>query len=180
MSGGAERDVWLVGPRGAGKTTVGRVLAHRLARPFVDTDEIVTARLGVSIADFFAKSGEDEFRIREAAVVAELEKGRGRVIAAGGGVPLLSENQERLRATGLVCFLDVDAGRASSRVPGSGGGRPRLTADAWSEEMRRIVAERRPVYRAVADVVVDADPPVETVLALLLEALAAHGIVARA
>jgi shikimate kinase len=167
--------IFLVGYRGTGKTTVGRLLADRLGWGFVDADDRVEAAAGRSIAEIFAAEGEAGFRDREAAVLADLCGLTRHVVATGGGVVLRPENRERLKA-GFVAWLTASPEAVWRRLvtdPATAGRRPNLTARGGPEEVRELIVAREPLYRAVADLVVDtqARSPHEAADAIL----AAHG-----
>lgn len=144
------RPVALIGPMAAGKSSVGRKLASSIGARFVDTDRAIVREHG-PIADLFVARGEPEFRRIEAdAVAAALVDGA--VVSLGGGAPLAAATQERL-ATARVVLLMIDDRQAERRIAGSG--RP-LLADGGIDAWRRILAEREPTYRALADLEVDA------------------------
>jgi len=142
------RTIAVIGPMGAGKSSVGRKLAKRLGLPFVDTDQRIVGRHG-SIADLFAERGEAAFRTLEREVVAEA-LGEDGVVALGGGAVLDAATREDL-ARCHVILLTVDEAAVADRL--TSGSRPLLVdgLDSW----RRIAAERDVVYRGVADLVVD-------------------------
>src|SRR5947207_704151 len=121
----AERNLALIGFMGTGKTTVGRLCAAQLGYDFYDSDTVIEARAGCSIARFFAEHGEAAFRQREREVIAELAAMPGRVIAAGGGAALDPDNMGCLRATGLVVLLTASPEAILSRV-GNAQTRPLL------------------------------------------------------
>lgn len=165
-------DIVLVGLMGAGKTSVGRALAARLGWRFVDTDALVEAGTGRTVAQIFVAEGEGGFRRREAAAIAGLAGPRGvaeadphpplagtrpggRVVAAGGGAVLLPGNRERLRALGPVVWLQARPETLASRV-GAGEERPLLGADP-AATLARLAAERAPPYQAAADCAVATD-----------------------
>ena len=146
--------VVLVGPMGAGKTTVGRLLASAWGLSLRDTDADVERLEGRSVSDIFVDSGEEYFREREhAAVVAALAEHDG-VLALGGGAVLDPRTQEAL-APHVVVFLKVGLSDAVKRV-GLGHGRPLLLGNVRSR-VKNLLDERLPVYLSVADVVVDTD-----------------------
>ncbi len=153
--------VVLVGMMGAGKTTVGRLLARRLGRPFVDVDDVVVAAAGRSIPDVFALEGEAGFRARERRALAQVcAAGVPQVVACGGGAVLDPANRAVLASRARVVWLRASPEVLADRV-GDGTARPLLagTADA-AERARRLgalAAEREAVYAAVADEVVDTD-----------------------
>ena len=146
--------VVLVGPMGAGKTTVGRLLADAWGVRLRDTDQDVEAAEGRSVSDIFVDSGEAYFREQEhAAVVAALETHDG-VLALGGGAVLDSRTRAALRDH-LVVFLRVGLSDAVKRV-GLGHGRPLLLGNVRSR-VKVLLDERTPIYLEVADAVVDTD-----------------------
>ena len=146
--------VVLVGPMGAGKTTVGGLLASRWGVTLRDTDQDVEASEGRSVSDIFVDSGEAYFREREhAAVVAALE-GHDGVLALGGGAVLDPRTRTAL-GPHRVAFLRVGLSDAVKRV-GLGTGRPLLLGNVRSR-VKILLDERTPIYESVADVVVDTD-----------------------
>lgn len=166
------RTIVLVGMRASGKTTVGRELAARLGRPFVDVDELIEGLAGRSADAVLARDGEPAFRALEARAL-ELAAGRpGAVVATGGGSVLLGDAFARLARGALVAFLDappeVLERRASIRP------RPALTSLAPRAEIEELRARRLPLYRAAADVVIPvgvpgAPDPILAVLSALQE-----------
>jgi shikimate kinase len=150
--------VALIGPPGAGKTTVGRELARQLGLEFWDTDEMVERSLGLAVSEVFTRLGEPAFRQAERAAVAEVltrAETAGLVVALGGGAPLDPVSFEALRSGPLVAFLEVSAGLAARRV-GLSQARPLLAASP-RKLWRELMAARRPVYEALADVTVQVD-----------------------
>ncbi|PYM81437.1 MAG: hypothetical protein DME09_16795, partial [Candidatus Rokuibacteriota bacterium] len=138
--------IMLVGFMGAGKSTVGRLLARRLGRCFVETDDMIVAREGRSIPDIFGESGEARFRELEAEVLESLGLKRGDVIATGGGLPCREGRMARLRALGTVVWLKGDFGEMYERAGGAGL-RPML-AERSRAEVEALYREREPHYRA--------------------------------
>lgn len=149
---GEPRSVILVGFMGAGKSTVGRMLARRLGLCFVETDAMITAREGRSIPEIFAERGEPYFRALEAQVLDELATKRAHVIATGGGFPCRPGVMDRLRALGTVVWLAVDFDAVYARATRLGG-RPML-AGRSREEVAALYEDRRPHY-ARADLAID-------------------------
>jgi shikimate kinase len=137
-------NVILVGFMGAGKSTVGRLLARRLGLCFVETDDMITAREGKPISEIFAERGEGHFRALEAAVLEGLEGKRGHVIATGGGFPCRPGVMERLRALGTVVWLAADFETLYARASRLGG-RPML-ATRSREEAAALYEARKPHY----------------------------------
>lgn len=143
----------LIGYRGSGKTTIGRLLAGRLKTPFIDADEHLESQAGKTIREIFATEGEPSFRDRESAVLRELTQGGVRVLATGGGVVLREENRERIRESGFVVWLTADADTLWERLqtdPVTRERRPNL-AGGGLEEVTRMLAVREPLYRGLAN-----------------------------
>jgi shikimate kinase len=137
--------ILLVGFMGAGKSTVGRLLARRLGRCFVETDDMIVAREGRSIPDIFREAGEARFRELEAEVLESLGLKRNDVVATGGGLPCRNGRMERLRALGTVVWLKGDFGEMCERARGAGR-RPMLDARSPAE-VEALYREREPYYR---------------------------------
>lgn len=150
----------LIGYRGSGKSSVGRVLASRLGWAFVDADEEIERRTGVSIASIFAEEGEDGFRRREAAVMEELLARERCVVAAGGGAVLSGRTRQLMAACGPVVYLRVSPTTAETRMKNdalSGQRRPALTGLPVREEIETLMTTREPLYRECATIAVEAD-----------------------
>ena len=139
---------------GAGKTTIGRSLARRLELDFIDSDREIEARTGVSIPTVFEIEGEEGFRKREAQVIEDLSRLRGRVVATGGGVVLRQENRDRLRESGFVVYLNVPPSTLWERTRRDRN-RPLLQVEDPLLRLKELYALRDPFYREVADLVVD-------------------------
>src|SRR5213592_4845534 len=142
----------LIGYRGSGKTTIGRRLADRLWWPFVDTDDIVVKKAGKSIADIFEQHGEKRFRDLESDAVKEVAHLQEHVIALGGGAVLRPENVTALRkGEHKIVYLKCDPAELHKRIqadPNTSRHRPNLTGVGGLEEIRTLLAEREPLYRA--------------------------------
>ena len=147
-------NIYLVGLMGAGKTTIGRSLAKRLGRGFIDTDKEIEARTGVSIPTIFEIEGEDGFRKRESQVIAELSAQHGRVIGTGGGSVLRPENRANMRAGGFVIYLNVPPQMLWERTRHDRN-RPLLQVADPLLKLNELFAIRDPLYREVASLVVD-------------------------
>lgn len=147
-------NIYLVGLMGAGKTTVGRQLARRLGRRFVDIDHEIVERTGVSIPTIFEIEGEEGFRRREAQVIAELTKATDIVLATGGGVVLNAENRKRLHDTGWVVYLNVPPALLYERTRHDRN-RPLLRVPDPRARLEELHAVRDPLYREIAHLVVD-------------------------
>ncbi len=164
--------LYLIGPRGSGKSTVGPLLAARLGWKFTDADEALEASAGRSIADIFAAEGEAGFREREADLLGDLARQDRHVIACGGGVVLKSANRQLLRTTGHCVWLTGDTKTLCRRLdcdPATASRRPALTELPVQAEVERLVREREPFYREVAHLTVATDgrSPADIVSAIL-------------
>jgi len=150
--------VVLIGYRGSGKTTVGRLLAARLGRTFVDCDEVIVARHGKSIREIFADGGEEAFRRLEAAAIAELAGKADHIIAVGGGAISRKENREAL-ANHFIVYLRAEPRALLKRIqsdPGSSDNRPNLTSlGGGIEEIEALLGQREPIYRAAMNAELD-------------------------
>lgn len=152
--------LYLVGLRGSGKTTVGRLVAARLNWGFVDADDEIETRAGASIASLFESVGLEGFRVRESEVLRDLALLEEHVIATGGGCVVREENRELMRTTGVVVWLAARPSTLAARVQSaseSARRRPPLTPLPALAEMERVAREREPWYRAAADCTIDTD-----------------------
>ena len=149
-----EDNLILVGMMGAGKTTVGRLLARRLKRQFLDSDLEIERRCGVRIPVIFDIEGEAGFRARETQVIAELSALEGIVLATGGGVVLAEQNRHQLASRGTVVYLHARPGHLWLRVRHDRN-RPLLATPNPQKRLEELYAERDPLYREVADIVLD-------------------------
>lgn len=156
--------VFLVGYRGCGKSTVGRLLAERLGWESVDSDDVVEAEAGKTIAAIFAEAGEPAFRDLEERIVAGLAARERTAVSLGGGAVLREATRQRLAAAGPVFWLTAPARTLAARIAGdttTGDRRPSLTGLSGLAEVERVLTQREPIYRECATVAVDADgrPP---------------------
>ena len=158
---GEKENIVLIGMPASGKSTVGKILAERLGRKFVDTDDIITKRIGMPISDFFKQEGEERFREIEAEVIKELADKTSLVIATGGGAILRHENVDNLRYNGRLFFIDRPLEKL---VPTES--RP-LSADRASIEKR--YSERYSIYCSLCDLHIDADCDAKQVTNRILE-----------
>jgi shikimate kinase len=148
--------IFLVGMMGSGKTTVGRLLTRRLGWRFLDSDEQVGRNTGQTVPEIFAARGEAAFRAAEARALAEAAlTDTPTVVAVAGGAVLDPANREVIRGHGPVVWLRARVETLADRV-GDGTGRP-LLGDDPTAALRRLYAQRRPVYDELAQVVVDVD-----------------------
>jgi shikimate kinase len=151
---GQRNNIYLVGLMGSGKTTIGRVLARRMGRRFVDSDHEIEARTGVRIPTIFELEGETGFRRREAQTIAELSTEIGIVMATGGGAVLRPENREVLARTGWVVYLDVPTHVLLERTRHDTN-RPLLQVPDPLGKLNALHGERDPLYREIAHIIVD-------------------------
>jgi shikimate kinase len=148
--------IFLVGMMGVGKTTVGRLLAERLGRPYIDSDEQVMANTGKTVPEIFESDGEPAFRAQEKQALEQaVASPVPAVISVAGGAVLDPANRELLKANGKVVWLRARVDTMAQRV-GRGEGRP-LLGDDPGAVLARLYPQRRPLYEEVADVVVDVD-----------------------
>ena len=147
------KSIYLVGLMAVGKSTVGKLLAEKLNRPFFDSDKEIEKNAGAEISWIFDVEGEAGFRRREASVLADLACHRHVVIATGGGAILAEENRQLMADRGIVIFLNVSVAQQVKRT-GSGEGRPLLQAVDREETLRKLMFEREPLYRGLADVII--------------------------
>jgi shikimate kinase len=170
--------VILVGMMGAGKTTVGRLLADRLQWGYLDSDAQVMASTGSSVPELFAERGEEAFRAEESRVLAEaLSSPEPVVVSAAAGVVLLPGNRDLLQRSGVVVWLRADP-RVLARRVGKGEGRP-LLGDQPAARLADLYEVRKPLYESVAQVTIDVDglTPDQVIDRLLAEpVLADRGI----
>jgi len=150
----APGNIFLVGMMGAGKTSVGKMLARNLGKVFYDSDQVIESRTGVKIPVIFELEGEAGFRAREAAVIAELTALREVVLATGGGAVLDAESRRWLAARGTVVYLHAAPADLYERVRHDKN-RPLLATPDPLAKLESLYAERDPLYREIADVVVD-------------------------
>lgn len=150
------KNIFLIGPMGVGKSTIGRKLASLLRMEFEDTDHEIQRRTGVDIPTIFDFEGEEGFRLRERAVVEELTQNIGLVLATGGGVVLDPENRRCLSARGVVVYLSCSTEQQYDRTR-QDRNRPLLQTDDPKSKLQDIMDERDPIYREMADLVISTE-----------------------
>ena len=156
--------IFLVGPMGAGKSTVGRILAERLEVAFIDSDGEIERRTGADIPWIFEIEGEEGFRKRESDVIADLVTRLPLVLATGGGVVMREQNRALLRSYGYVVYLNASL-REQTRRTGKDRNRPLLAGKNRSQVLGQLMEIRDPLYREVADLVLPTDNKSASVLA---------------
>lgn len=144
------QNIFLIGPMGAGKTTVGRNIARRLKMEFFDSDREIENLCGVSIPTIFEYEGEQGFRDRETKVIDELSQRSSILLATGGGSVLREENRQILSQRGIVIYLHVNLKEQFSRISNDKN-RPLLQTANPKETLRKMMLERAPIYESVAD-----------------------------
>ena len=147
-------NIVLIGFRGTGKSTVGRLLAKRLERGFIDSDKHIEGTTGKTIKSIFEDDGEEGFRKIEADVIAELSEEDNKVISAGGGAVLREENVRNLKDNGFLVLLEATPEIINSRIAQdkkTTQQRPSLTDRKPLDEIKHLIAEREPAYKSAAD-----------------------------
>jgi len=147
-------NVFLVGPMGVGKTTIGRVLADLLGLAFFDSDREIEASTGADIPWIFDVEGESGFRLREARMIEQLSQKRNIVLATGGGAVVSPENREWLKARGVVVYLRAPISQQVERTSRDKT-RPLLQTPNPEQKIRELMKIREPLYQDVADMVID-------------------------
>ena len=149
-------NIFLIGPMGAGKSTIGRKLAKKLKLQFFDSDQEVESRTGAKISLIFEIEGEQGFRTRETDVIDELTKYSDIVLATGGGVVLDPVNRKNLGERGVVVYLRANIKQLLKRTSRDTR-RPLLNTDNPREKMKELMEIRAPLYEEVADLIIDTD-----------------------
>jgi len=146
--------IFLVGPMGSGKTTIGRRLAKNLRMKFIDSDQELERRTGASVALIFDVEGEQGFRERESRIIEELTQLDDTVVATGGGAVLDPVNRNALASRGFVVYLHADLDQLVERTRRDTN-RPLLNTENPEDRLREILEVRDPLYREIADLIVD-------------------------
>ncbi len=150
----ASRNLFLVGLMGAGKTTVGKLLAKHLGKQFIDSDHEIERRTGVKVHLIFELEGEAGFRAREGAIIEELTQQENIVLATGGGAILQAENREALHNRGTVIYLRANVEDLWRRTRHDKS-RPLLQTENPRARLQQLLSQRDPLYRETAHLVVD-------------------------
>lgn len=169
--------IFLAGPRACGKTTVGKALAERLGWRFIDTDELVVRGAGCTVARIVERMGWGAFRDMEAAALQVAAESSHTVVATGGGMVLREANRTLMRTTGLVVVLHASVPVLAARLAADPlhAQRPSLTEKRLEDEVAEVLAQRAPLYNAVAHVRADAGQPVEEIVDMIIQALESGG-----
>jgi shikimate kinase len=142
--------------RGSGKTTIGKLLARRLGKQYIEMDELIVQRLGLSISEIVDTYGWQKFRDAEAEITLEVGGVDDVVNATGGGVVTRDENIRELKKKGKLVWLKANTDTLLKRI-GNGQSRPSLTGKSPREDMKAVMAERSPIYQRAADFIVDTE-----------------------
>lgn len=170
------QNIIFVGPMGAGKTTIGKQLARQLGRIFYDSDRVIEERTGANIPLIFEMEGEEGFRRREKAIIAELTNKQDIVLATGGGVVLDPENRDQITRQGFVIYLKAPLEQLFNRTA-KDKNRPLLQTPDPRKKLEEILSVRDPLYREVADVVIETDgSPARGVVKKLLALITDRGL----
>ncbi len=153
-------NLYLIGYRGSGKSTVARLVAEQIGLPWIDADAELEARAGKSIRQVFAESGEQAFRELESAELDAIAAGPAQVVALGGGAVLREQNRQRIAASGQVAWLRARPQTLLARIEAdatTARRRPNLTSAGGLAEIEQLLEVRTPIYAECADYVVDVD-----------------------
>jgi shikimate kinase len=166
-------NIVLIGMRGSGKTTIGKLLAKRLGKQYIEMDELIVERLGLSIPEIVDTYGWQKFRDTEAEITFEVGGVDNVVNATGGGVVTRDENIRELKKKGKLIWLKANTNTLLNRI-GNSQSRPSLTGKSSREDMEVVMADRSPIYQRAADFIVDTEDKrpeeiVDTIVKLLME-----------
>lgn len=141
-----DKNIYLVGFMGTGKTTVGKLLSQTLKRRFVEMDDMIEEREGVKIADIFSKKGESYFRKAEKNLLKEIAQQNNLIISCGGGIVIDEENIRIIKSTGIMICLEADAGTIYERIK-QYSHRPLINVPSPQKEIEELIRKRTPFYR---------------------------------
>ncbi|MGO2333365.1 shikimate kinase AroL [Providencia sp.] len=156
---------YIIGPRGSGKTTIGKRLAEHKGYQFVDTDKLILEHAGKSIAEIVAQHGWAYFRHLESEILQSIKQDKT-IVSTGGGIILSEENQRIMRDNGTVIYLSADPSILAQRLAAEPqeDQRPSLTGKSLLEEIEEVMQLREPIYLATAHYVVDATQPIDVII----------------
>lgn len=173
-------NIIMIGPRASGKTTVGRVLSIHINRPFLDTDELIEKREGISISDMVDIYGWSYFRALEKNIISNISDFNHFVISVGGGAVLDQENRSALKKNGFIVFLTAKPEILVKRMandPSTTKSRPTLTGEGSLEEIEEVLFKRYHIYKTFSDLEIDtSDLEVNDVVERILFKLKVRGI----
>ncbi|EMG37519.1 shikimate kinase [Desulfocurvibacter africanus PCS] len=166
-------NLFLVGLRGSGKSTLGRAAAEKAGMTFVDTDLLVEEKAGKSIAAIVSEGGWEAFRDLESQALAEVCGRTGQIVATGGGMVLRAENRQRMRECGKTLYLMADVPLLAARLANDPdlARRPALSDSPMVEELRRTLAEREPLYMDIMDGLLQARKSLDELVEDIMERL---------
>jgi len=169
------QNIFLIGHMGAGKTAIGRFLSREFHMEFFDSDHEIEKRTGATIPWIFDIEGEEKFREREVEVIDDLTQKQGIILSTGGGSILRAENRARLSARGVVVYLHVSLELQLERTARSLN-RPLLLVDDREATLKKIRAERQPLYEEIADIICNTDRhTVNSIGGVILEKIKQYG-----
>lgn len=172
MANGKTNNIYFIGLMGAGKTTIGKILAKQLGKTFYDTDHEIEKRTGVKIPVIFDLEGETGFRKRETAVIQDIAKLNNIVMATGGGAVIAEENRKLLQATGTVIYLRANVNELWHRTRNDKH-RPLLQKVDIRAKLEQLYTERNPLYTQTATLIFDTgNQPVANILNQIEKSLA--------
>ena len=172
-------NIVLIGMRGSGKTSVGKILAQKLGRELIEMDELITRKAGLSIPEIVAQYGWERFRDIEEEITTEVARRDNIINATGGGVVTSEQNIIKLKKNGLLVWLTASVDTLLQRI-GEDTTRPLLKGKTQREDMEITLAERKPLYRKAADITIDTeDKTPEAVADLVISQLKAAKEVGR-
>lgn len=151
-----KKSIFLIGPMGAGKSTIGRILAEKLGYQFMDSDHEIESKTGATIPMIFDIEGEEGFRLRESQAIDELTMNQEMVLATGGGAVLNADNRKHLRSRGFVIYLRSSVDTLVKRTRNDRN-RPLLQTGNPTETFKKILDERSSYYEEVADLIVETE-----------------------
>jgi shikimate kinase len=169
-------NIVLIGLRGSGKTTVGRILAQRLGRELIEMDELITRKAGLTIPEIVAKYGWEKFRDIEEDVTSQVAKLDNIVNASGGGVVISKKNIAKLKKKGVLVWLQAGVDTLVNRTGEDTDRPPLVEGRSWREEMEITLKERKPLYQQAADLAINTENKTpEEVADLVINLLAVRG-----
>ena len=153
----ASSNLFLIGPMGAGKSTVGNQLAKQLGREFYDSDQELEARTGVELAWIYSLEGEEGFNRRERLVIDDLTQLKNVVLSTGGGSVIHPDNRHFLSERGIIIYLQTSKPEQFSRTSRNRRNRPQLQVDNLQLQIEKLMRERTPLYEEIADISIPTD-----------------------
>lgn len=151
------KHIYLIGYMGSGKTTIGKLLSERLNLPFLDMDELLSERFGMSINEFFDMFGEDGFRNAETDLLLEISTcENSSIVSCGGGIVLIDKNRRILRESGITVLLQAKPLEIYNRLKNDND-RPLLSGENKLDKLSKIYRERLPLYLEAGEIIIDTD-----------------------